>query len=83
MTTTELRINRDITVAASAEGLTISLKFITGTNTIRPIELSRAEAIKVGGDITKTGSSDLIPIRFTSEDAAVFGPWLMRFAADA
>jgi hypothetical protein len=84
-TTAELRINRDIKVLATAKGLAIHLTFAASgqQQDILPIELSRAQAIQVGGDIANGGSSDRIPIAFEPGDASAFGKWLMRFAADA
>lgn len=68
----------------TAKGLAIYLTFVvSGQPDIGPIELSRSEAIQVGGDIAKNGSSDRIPIIFEPGDAGAFGSWLMRFAADA
>jgi hypothetical protein len=83
--TTELRINSDIKVLAAAKGLAIRLTFVVSGQQldILPVKLSRAEAIQVGGDIAKDGSSDRIPIAFEPGDASAFGSWLMRFAADA
>ena len=82
-TTADLRINRDIKVLATAKGRAIRLIFVVSGQQvdILPIELSRAEAIQVGGDIAKDGSSDRIPIAFEPGDASAFGCWLMRFAA--
>ncbi|MGH9516354.1 MAG: hypothetical protein ACRD3P_11845 [Terriglobales bacterium] len=81
---TELRINQDITVEATAEGLVVDLTLrISGQPNIAPIKLSRAEAIKAGGDIALNGSSDRIPLTFESGDAKAFSAWLMAFAADA
>jgi hypothetical protein len=84
-TTAELRINRDIKDLVTAKGLAIHLIFVVSGQQpeIGPIELSRSEAIQVGGDIAKDGSSDRIPIVFEPGDASAFGSWLMRFAADA
>ena len=83
--TTELRINSDIKVLVRAKGLAVHLIFVVSGQqpALDPIELSRAEAIQVGGDIAKDGSSDRIPIAFEPGDASAFGRWLMRFAADA
>ena len=82
--TTELRINSDIKVLVTANALSVHLTFVvSGQPDIGPIELSRSEAIQVGGDIAKNGSSDRIPVIFEPGDAGAFGSWLMRFAADA
>jgi hypothetical protein len=82
--TTELRINSDIKVLVTAKALSVHLTFVvSGQPDIGPIELSRSEAIRVGGDIAKNGSSDRIPVIFEPGDAGAFGSWLMRFAADA
>jgi hypothetical protein len=82
-TKTELRINRDVTVEATAEKLTINLTLrISGQPNIGPITLSRAEAIRAAGDIRANGSSDRIPLIFEPGDAAAFCVWLMTFAAD-
>jgi hypothetical protein len=72
---TELQINRDIKVVAAFNDLMVSLKFlISGKPGIGPIKLSRAEAIRVGGDLVKTHASDRIPqIQFEAADAATFG----------
>jgi hypothetical protein len=79
----DFRINSDVRVAAFAEGPRIRLTFsISGRNDIGPIELTRAEALKAGGDLIKSGSSDAIPLSFTTGAAIRFGRWLMRFAAD-
>jgi hypothetical protein len=83
-TTTELRINSDIKVLVTAKALSVHLTFVvSGQPDIGPIELSRAEAIQVGDNIAKDGSSDRIPLAFEPGDASAFGSWLMRFAADA
>jgi hypothetical protein len=84
-TTAELRINRDIKVLVAAKGLAIHLIFVVSgqQREIGPIELSRAEAIQVGGDIAKNGSLNRVPIAFEPGDAGAFGSWLVRFAADA
>ena len=83
--TAELRINSDIKVLVTTKGLAVHLIFVVSgqQSALDPIELSRAEAIQVGGDIAKNGSSDRIPIIFEPGDAGAFGSWLMRFAADA
>src|SRR5437868_1581061 len=81
---TELRINQDVTLEATAEGLVVNLTLrISGQPNIGPITLSRVEAIKVGGDIALNGSSDRIPLILESGDAKAFSVWLLAFAADA
>jgi hypothetical protein len=84
-TTTELRINSDIKVLVKAKGLAVHLIFVVSGQqpAIDPIELSRAEAIQVGGDIAKNGSSNRIPIAFESGDARAFGEWLVKFCEQA
>ena len=79
---TELQINRDVKVVAAVDGLMVSIEFlVSGEPDIGAIKLSRAEAIRVGGDFVKNHSSDRIPqIHFEAADAATFGTWLMRFA---
>jgi len=81
---TELRINQDVKVEATAEGLIVNLTLhISGQPDIGPIVLSRAEAMKVAGDIGTKLSSDSIPLLFERSDAKAFSVWLMAFAADA
>jgi hypothetical protein len=84
-TTAELRINWDIKVLVMAKGLAIHLIFVVSGQQpgIGPIELSRAEAIQVGRDIAKNGSSNRIPIAFESGDARAFGEWLVKFCEQA
>ncbi len=72
--TTELRINSDIKVLVTAKALSVHLTFVvSGQPDIGPIELSRSEAIQVGGDIAKNGSSDRIRVIFEPGDSGAFG----------
>jgi hypothetical protein len=79
-TTTELRINRDIKVLVTLKGLAVHLIFVVFGQqpALDPIELSRTEAIQVGRDIAKNGSSNRIPIAFEPGDARAFGEWLVK-----
>ena len=81
---TELQINREVKVVADLDGVMVGIEFLVfGEPDVGPIKLSRAEAIRVGGDLVKNHSSDRIPqIHFKAADAATFGTWLMRFAAN-
>jgi hypothetical protein len=81
MSGTDLRLNRDIIVRASANGLEVDLTFVIfGQPDVGSIRLSRAEAIQVCGN---TNASSRIPIVFELGDASAYGSRLMRFAADA
>ncbi len=80
---TDLEINKDLRLLAVSEGAMVRLTFkVHGESDIGPIEMSRAETIKAGGEIMTRGATDAIPIHFSPSDARAFGPWLMRFAAD-
>jgi hypothetical protein len=85
MSATDLEINREISVTVRKNGPIVTLVFkVAGQSNIGPISLSAAEAIRAGGDIRKNGESELIPgLFFAPQDAAAFGPWLMRFTSDS
>lgn len=85
MTPTELEVNRDIKIVASAPGpSTIRLVIFDSGKEIKRVELSRAQAILAGGDLVKNGSSEhLSPLMFTASDAEAVGSWIMRIAGDA
>ena len=78
---TALELNRDISITATSNGPIVNLVFRTAGYAQDPISLSKAEAVKVAGDVRTKGSSDTIPCieHLTDRDGAAFTEWLMNF----